>query len=92
MVGSDNLRSPKFQDTQLRGCQHTDYYNQRSHRDTSEREAALGLPTLIPLFLHFCVNKDCSVVPSLCHGLFQCQSDFYVWCGFILKAVLFMEK
>lgn len=32
------------------------------------------------------------MVPSLCHGLFQCHADFYIWCEFVLQAVLFMEK
>ena len=29
-------------------------------KDTGEREVAFGVPALIPLLLHFCVNKDCS--------------------------------
>lgn len=32
------------------------------------------------------------MAPSLCHRMFQCHAGVNVWCGFILKAVLFMAK
>lgn len=61
------------------------------HPNPGEWEVALGVPTLVPLSLHFCVNKD-SFNGALCHGLFQSHADFYIWCAFILKAVLSMEN
>lgn len=65
--------------------------NCTSHQNSGECEVALGVPALILLFTHFCVNKD-SFNGALCHGLFRCHADVHIWYVFILKAVLFMEN
>ncbi|KAI4571833.1 hypothetical protein MJG53_013939 [Ovis ammon polii x Ovis aries] len=54
--------------------------NRTSHQNSGECEVALGVPALILLFTHFCVNKD-SFNGALCHGLFRCHADVHIWCS-----------